>query len=77
MTADPEARVPGYAVEKTFGDIRVLRREAGGAVRRWREYAPTIDGGVYTGVMRRLYPDAPAMPPDSGIRFADEDAQGR
>ena len=77
VTADPEARVPGYAVERTFGDIRVLRRAEGTAVRRWREYAPTIDDGVYTGVMRRLYPDAPAMPPDSGIRFADEDAQGR
>ena len=72
VTADPGTLVPGYSVERTFGDIRVLRREEGTAVRRWREYAPTIDDGVFTGVMRRLYTDAPAMPPNSGIRFADE-----
>ena len=66
VTADAGTRLPGYSLERTFGDIRILRREEGAAVRRWREYVPTIDDGVFTRVMRLLYPDAPAMPPNSG-----------
>ena len=73
VTADPGTVLPGYSVERTFGDIRILRRDGEETgVRRWREYAPTIDDGVFTGVMRRLYPDAPVPPPNSGIRFVDE-----
>ena len=73
VTADPRTLLPGYSVEKTFGEIRILRRDAGEAgVRRWHRYTPTIDDGVFTGVMRRLYPEAPAPPPNSGILFADE-----
>ena len=73
LTADPNTSVPGYSVEKTFGTIRILRRDADEpAIREWREYAPTIAGGSFTEVLRQLYPDAPAPPPNSGIRFADE-----
>ena len=38
----------------------------------WQEYAPTITGGIFTKVMRQLYPDAPIPPPNSSIRFADK-----
>ena len=73
VSADPATSVPGYSVEKTFGTIRILRRDVDEpAIRLWQEYAPTITGGTFTKLMRRLYPDAPTPPPNSGIRFADE-----
>ena len=73
VSADPTTSVPGYSVEKTFGTIRILRRDANEPViRRWQEYAPTITGGTFTKVMRRLYPEMPTPPSNSGIRFADE-----
>ena len=73
VSADPATSVPGYSLEKTFGAIRILRRDADEpAVRAWREYVPTVTGDVFTQLVRKLYPDAPAPPPDAGIRFADE-----
>ena len=73
VSADPATSIPGYSVEKTFGTIRILRRDADEpAIRPWQEYAPTITGGTFTKLMRKLYPDAPTPPPNSGIRFADE-----
>ena len=73
VSADPATFVPGYSVEKTFGTIRILRRDADeSAARRWQEYAPTITDDAFTKLVRRLYPDAPTLPPNSGIRFADE-----
>ena len=72
VSADPATFAPGYSVEKTFGPIRILRRDADGPpVRRWQEYAPTIAGGTFTKLVRKLYPDAPAPPLNSGIRFVD------
>ncbi len=72
-TADPTAFVPGYSVEKTFGTIRLLRRDADEpAIRPWQEYTPTITGGTFTKLMHKLYSTAPAPPPNAGIRFADE-----
>ena len=72
VSADLVTSVPGYSVEKTFGTIRILSRDADGpAVRLWQEYVPTITGGTFTKLMRQLYPDAPTPPPNSGIRFAD------
>ena len=47
VSADPATSVPGYSVEKTFGTIRILRRDADEpAIRTWQEYAPTITGGT-------------------------------
>ena len=78
VSADPATSIPGYSVERMFGPIRVLRRDGRETrVRHWEEYAPTITGGVFTDLMRQLYPDAPAPPPNSGIRFADEGAEER
>ena len=73
VTADPATAVTGYSLEKSFGDVRILRRDADGPpVRTWREYVPTVTGGVFTRLVREIYPDAPAPPPAAGIRFADE-----
>ena len=73
VSADPATSIPGYSVEKTFGPIRILRRDADEpAIRRWQEYAPTITGGTFTKLVSKLYPDALTPPPNSSIRFADE-----
>ena len=72
VSADPATSVPGYSVEKTFGTIRILCRDADEpAIRPWQEYTPTITGGTFTKLVRKLYPDAPAPPPNLGIRFVD------
>ena len=72
VSADPATLVPGYSVEKTFGTIRILRRDADeSAARPWQEYAPTITGGTFTELMHKLYADAPTPPTNSAIRFAD------
>ena len=73
VSADPATSIPGYSVEKTFGTIRILRRDADEpAIRPWQEYAPAITGDTFTELMHKLYPDAPTPPSNSGIRFADE-----
>ncbi len=70
LSADPGLSAPGYAEERTFGDIRVLRRlENDASVRRWREFTPTVTERSADRIMPRLYPDAPPPPPDFGIRF--------
>ena len=57
----------------TFGRLRVLRRDTNqSAVRRWVHYAPTFQTGFFGDTARQLYPDAPAVPPNAGLRFADE-----
>ncbi len=72
VTLDPNLAVPGYAVEKDFGGVRILRREEdGAAVRRWRDFTPTITHTYGEELMRRLYPHAPPPPPDFNIRFAE------
>ena len=54
VSADPATSVPGYSVEKTFGTIRILRRDADeSAARRWQEYAPTITDDAFTKLMRQ------------------------
>ena len=73
VSEDPAISIPGYSVEKTFDTIRILRRDADEpAVRPWQEYAPTINADNAPKLMRNLYPDAPTLPSNSGIRFADE-----
>ena len=72
VTEDPNLAVPGYAVEKEFGDVRILRREDNEApIRRWQNFAPVID--VYgKKLMRRLYPDAPQHA-NFNIRFVESE----
>ena len=73
VSADPATFVPGYSVEKTFGTIRILRRDADEpAIRLWQEYAPTFKTGVFGDIAHKLYPNAPAPPPNAGIRFVEE-----
>ena len=70
VTADPELAVSGYSLEREFGGIRILRREATAPpVRGWREHSPTIIHRVAEEIMGRVDADAPAPPTNSGIWF--------
>ena len=72
VTAAPDLTVPGYAVEREFGPVRVLRRQATGPpARRWREYAPVIVFPHVAETMRRLAADPPEPPAFGGITFDD------
>ncbi|MDE0448575.1 MAG: hypothetical protein OXH96_18080 [Spirochaetaceae bacterium] len=71
VSAYPDLTVPGYSLEREFGNVRILRRDATEPpVRQWREYAPVIVFDVVRRAMRRIDTDAPAPPPNAGIRFA-------
>ena len=73
VSSDPDLEVPGYSVERTFGEVRVWRRDASEPpVRRWRSYAIVHISPGAGIIMRTLAPDAPLPPADWGIRFADD-----
>ena len=72
VTGDPELAVPGYAVEREYGDVRILRREEEGPpIRRWRDFNPILTHTYGEAFMRRLYPEAPLPPPNFNIRFVE------
>ena len=72
ITEDPALEVPGYVVEKEFGHVRILAREANDApVRQWQSYRPTLADDITDGLVRPGTPDAPRPPPDRGIRFVE------
>ena len=64
--------VPGYEVEKEFGPVRILRRQQNDApVRNWQSFTPIIADTFVHRIVQAGNPDAPAPPPNSGIRFAE------
>ena len=74
VAAAPDLTVPGYAPEREFGAVRVLRRQATQPpVRRWRDYVPVILFGHVDETMRRLDAAAPAPPANAGIVFDDRE----
>ena len=71
VSADTNLVIPGYTVEKNFGDIQIWRRDENDApIRRWEVYNPII-GGVEQ-IMAQVNPNAPTPPPNRGIRFTAE-----
>ena len=68
VTQNPEFSIPGYSLEREFGDIRVLSRIRNELpVRHWKSYSPTFIGeSVYT-VVTRIYADAPPPPVGFGV----------
>ena len=67
-----QASVPGYSVEKAFGQLHILRRNNNDAtVREWFSYTPIVVFDEYEDVVRQIDPAAPPPPPDAGIRFTD------
>ena len=70
VTEHPNLTVPGYALERAFGEVRILRRDASEApVRGWQAHVPVIVGELEAQLMRRVDPRAPFPPADAGIRF--------
>ena len=71
VTRDRNLAIPGYVEEKDYGDFRILRREANKTpVRQWSSFTPTVADG-FSKIFRRLYPDAPPSPANTGIRFVE------
>ena len=71
VSADPDLTVPGYSLERVFGDIRILRRDATEPpVRQWQEHTPVIVFDIVQRIMPQIDADAPAPPANAGIRFA-------
>ena len=61
--------IPGYTVEKQFGDVQIWRRDENDTpIRQWEAYSPIIVGGL-DQVIKRINPNAPKPPPNNGIRF--------
>ena len=72
VSGDPDLAIPGFTVEKEFGDIRIWRRgEARASIPRWEAYAPVVATDLGE-IMRQIDPDAPAPPDNMGIRFVAE-----
>ncbi len=70
VAADAEP-VPGYSLDRAFGAVRILRRDAAEPpVRRWREYAPVVVDDFTADLMRQVDAGGPAPPANAGIRFA-------
>ena len=71
VSGDINLTIPGYTVEKNFGDVQIWRRDENEApIRQWEAYTPII-GGVEQ-IMTRVDPNAPTPPPNMGIRFTTE-----
>ena len=71
VSGDTNLAIPGYTVEKKFGDVQIWRRDENEApVRQWEAYNPII-GGVEQ-IMKHVDPDAPTPPLNMGIRFTTE-----
>ena len=71
VSADPRLTAPGYSLERDFGGVRVLRRDASDPpVRPWREHAPVIVDDLVQRIMGEIDANAPSPPADAGIRFA-------
>ena len=73
VSGNPNLAIPGYTVEKQFGDVQIWRRDENDApVRQWEAYNPIIVGGLEQ-VMKQVDPNAPTPPAVS--RFCDAGAR--
>ena len=71
VSENPGISLPGYSVEREFGSVRILRRDADEPeVQKWQNYNPTIVSNIVKKTMKRVDPDAPSPPANNGIRFA-------
>ena len=72
VSAAPGFSVPGYSLEKQFGDVRILRRDRKEPpVRVWLDHLPVVVTSNKKRIMRQVDPDGPTPPDNYGIRFAD------
>ena len=72
LAADPNLAVPGYRVAKTFGTLRILRREDNASpIRQWQTYTPIMPDKFSDQIMQRMNPDIPLPPTNHNIRFRE------
>ena len=72
VSADRELEVPGYSLDREFGGVRILRRDAHEPpVRQWRAYAPVIVDDLVQRIMAQVAAAPPVPPANAGIRFAE------
>ncbi|MDE2667808.1 MAG: hypothetical protein OXI69_16820 [Acidobacteriota bacterium] len=72
VSADSRFSVPGYSLEREFGEVRILRRDQNEPpVRPWIDHAPVLLTKRSLRIMRQMDPDGPSQPANFGIRFAD------
>ena len=68
VSAQPGLSVPGYSVERRFGNIRILRRDAlQPPVPQWRDHTPTVIYESVLHTMRQIDPAPPSLPPNTLI----------
>ena len=69
VSGDSNLAIPGYTVEKKFGDIQIwCRDEKEVPVRQWEAYNPINVGGVEQ-IMKQVDPNAPKPPANMGIKW--------
>ena len=76
VSASADLAVPGYSLERAFGELRILRREANRPpLRRWQAYTPTVVSESDARIMRQFDPGFPPPPANWGIRFMEAEGQ--
>jgi len=71
VSGDSGLSVPGYSLERRFGEVRILRRDQNELpVRPWIGHAPVIVSNRSQRIMRQMDLDAPTQPANFGIQFA-------
>ena len=74
VSTDPGYSIPGYSLEKEFGEVRILRRDRNETpVRPWLDYAPVMVSNRNRRILRRIDPGGPSPPANFGIRFAERE----
>ena len=73
VTANSNFTIPGYTVERQFGDVQIWHRDEKDApLRQWEAYNPIMVEDLIGNIMVRINPTAPNPPPNMGIRFIDQ-----
>ena len=74
VSADPGFSVPGYSLDRQFGEVRILRRNRNDIpVQAWIDHVPVMVSSLHKRIMRRIDPDGPTPPANYGIRLADRE----
>ena len=71
LSENPKLAVAGYRLDRTFGKVRILRRERGNLKsREWENYQP-IDAEAMHSFLVQINPQSPVPPADFGIRYVE------
>ena len=72
VTSEPDLQIPGYSLDRSFGEVRILRRDSNeDPIRLWKEYAPIVISSTDYRIMREVRADLKLPPPNHNIRFVE------